>query len=140
MRTVNTVIANIERIIRFLNKKQENAGYSNTNRHRQYVIDDKTVWTSPKVLKIIRDQMYASDMISNVRARTKIAKQESDMMSTMVELIQNHIKLLFNTEELIRDLKQKIYKENKTEMTVADADNVMNKMQKEKMNQYERNR
>jgi len=78
--------------------------------------------------------MYASDMISNVRARTKIAKQESDMMSTMVELIQNHIKLLFNTEELIRDLKQKIYKENKTEMTVADADNVMNKMQKEKMN------
>ncbi|SEW46385.1 hypothetical protein SAMN05421659_1323 [[Clostridium] fimetarium] len=34
MRTVNTVIANIERIIRFSNKKQENAGYSNTNRHR----------------------------------------------------------------------------------------------------------
>ncbi|SEW42999.1 Recombinase [[Clostridium] fimetarium] len=30
------------------------AGYSNTNRQRKYVVDDKTVWTSPKVLKIIR--------------------------------------------------------------------------------------
>ncbi|SEW46390.1 hypothetical protein [[Clostridium] fimetarium] len=98
------------------------------------MIDDKTVWTSPKVLKIIRNQRYAGDKISNVRVRTKITKQDCDMMSTMVELIQNHIKLLFNTEKLIRDLKQKIYKENKTEMTVVDADNAMNKMQNEKLN------
>ena len=48
-------------------------GYSNTNRKRKYVIDDKTVWKSPKVLKIIRDQRYAGDMISNVRIRVKIA-------------------------------------------------------------------
>jgi len=207
------------------------AEYSNSNRHRKYVIDDKTVWTSPKVLKIIRDQRYAGDMISNVRVRTKIAKQEServnrdewiivkgthegivskeiywkvnndimplteketillgdfrrkgfyycadcgrllrrshttinpyyecarsrytedrcseikvyekDMMSTMVELIQDHIKLLCHTEKLIRDLKQKIYQENKTEMTVSDADNAINKLMQTKMNMYERYR
>ena len=62
------------------------------------------------------------------------------MMSTMVELIQHHIKLLCDTEKLIRDLKQKIYKENKAEMTVADADNAINKLQQTKMNLYERYR
>jgi len=56
-------------------------GYSNTNRKRKYVIHDKTVWTSPKVLKIIRDQRYAGDMISNVSVHTKIAKQESERVN-----------------------------------------------------------
>ena len=66
---------------------------------------------------------YTEDKCSEIKV------YEKDMMSTMVELIQDHIKLLCDTEKLISDLRQKIYKENKTEMTVSDADNAINKLQ-----------
>lgn len=50
------------------------AWYKNKSDRRKYGIDDKTCWTSTKVMKIIRDQRYAGDMVGNVRVNTKIAK------------------------------------------------------------------
>ncbi len=42
-----------------------------------YPIDNKTIWTSAKVIKILRDQRYAGDMVGNVRVRTNIAKTDN---------------------------------------------------------------
>ena len=54
------------------------AWYKNKNLDRRnYKIDEKTVWTSAKVMKVIRDRRYTGDMVGNVRVTTKIAKSDS---------------------------------------------------------------
>lgn len=53
------------------------AWYKNKSKRRNYDIDEKSGWTSPKVMKIIRDQRYAGDMVGNVRVTTKIAKSDN---------------------------------------------------------------
>lgn len=53
------------------------AWYKNKSDRRDYKIDEKTVWTSAKVMKIIRDRRYAGDMVGNMRVTTKIAKSDS---------------------------------------------------------------
>lgn len=53
------------------------AWYKNKSDRRDYKVDDKSVWTSIKVMKIIRDRRYAGDMVGNVRVTTKIAKNDN---------------------------------------------------------------
>lgn len=53
------------------------AWYSGQSKKRTYEIDQKSIWTSAKVMKIIRDQRYTGDMVGNVRVHTKIAKAEN---------------------------------------------------------------
>lgn len=66
-------------IANMLNRKDVKtpAWYKNKSDRRNYEIDDKTMWTSAKVMKIIRDQRYAGDMVGNVRVTTKIARTDN---------------------------------------------------------------
>lgn len=53
------------------------AWYKNKSDRRDYKVDDKSIWTSTKVMKIIRDRRYVGDMVGNVRVTTKIAKNDN---------------------------------------------------------------
>ncbi len=53
------------------------AWYARAYKKRNYPMDNKTIWTSAKVIKILRDQRYAGDMVGNVRVRTKIARTDN---------------------------------------------------------------
>ena len=67
---------NSNQIANILNQQKINtpAWLKNKSDRRKYTIDNKTCWTSAKVMKIIRDQRYAGDMVGNVRVNTRIAK------------------------------------------------------------------
>ncbi|RDY32010.1 recombinase family protein [Lachnotalea glycerini] len=66
-------------IAKVLNEQQIKtpAWYKNKSDRRNYDIDSKTIWTAAKVMKIIRDQRYAGDMVGNVRVTTKVAKNDN---------------------------------------------------------------
>ncbi|MFA9376114.1 MAG: recombinase family protein [Lachnotalea sp.] len=70
---------NSVQIAKLLNEKQimTPAWYKNKSDRRNYIVDNKTMWTAAKVMKILRDQRYAGDMVGNVRVTTKVAKSEN---------------------------------------------------------------
>jgi hypothetical protein len=70
---------NSVQIAKLLNEKQimTPAWYKNKSDRRNYKVDNKTMWTAAKVMKILRDQRYAGDMVGNVRVTTKVAKSDN---------------------------------------------------------------
>ena len=70
---------NSVQIAKLLNKKQimTPAWYKNKSDFRSYKVDHMTMWTAAKVMKILRDQRYAGDMVGNIRVTTKSAKSDN---------------------------------------------------------------
>lgn len=51
--------------------------FVNQRSGRQYPVDAASLWTSAKVMRILRDRRYAGDMVSNIRKRKGIAGKET---------------------------------------------------------------
>lgn len=90
------------------------AWFKNKSDRRNYEIDEMTGWTSAKVMKIIRDQRYAGDMVGNVRVTTKIAKTDNIRVDRenwiIVENTHEPIvskELFFNVNEKIMPRKER---------------------------------
>ncbi|SHL04575.1 Recombinase [Hespellia stercorisuis DSM 15480] len=106
-------------IANILNKQKIKtpAWYKNKSDRRKYNIDDKTCWTATKIMKIIRDQRYAGDMVGNVRVNTKIAKVSN------VRVDREDWIIVENTHEAI--ISKEVFKEvNECIMPLAERKNV----------------
>ena len=106
-------------IANILNQQKINtpAWFKNKSDRRKYTIDNKTCWTSAKVMKIIRDQRYAGDMVGNVRVNTRIAKVSNARVDREDWIIVE------NTHEAIisKDLFRKV---NECVMPLVERKNV----------------
>lgn len=82
------------------------AWYKNKSDRRKYGIDDKTCWTSTKVMKIIRDQRYAGDMVGNVRVNTKIAKVSNKRVDREDWIIVENTHEAIVSKEIFREVNE----------------------------------
>ncbi|OYP33823.1 hypothetical protein CG709_06440, partial [Lachnotalea glycerini] len=97
-------------IAKMLNEQQIKtpAWYKNKCDRRSYEVDSKTIWTSAKVMKIIRDQRYAGDMVGNVRATTKVAKNDNIRVDRKEWIIVENTHKGIVSKEIFRKVNEEI--------------------------------
>ncbi len=84
------------------------AWYSIRQEKRNYHIDSKSIWTSAKAFKILRDQRYTGDMVGNVRVHTKIGRSFSEKVERKEWLVVKDTHEGIISKELFRKVNKEL--------------------------------